>query len=243
MQTHHPYLEHSLAILQARLMSPAAEAQVSPLEGTRPFVTISREVCAGATTVSQLLMPMLNRTFGEEGQAWVLLDRNLLTHALTRQNLEERLAEYLPEDRISEIRGVIGELMGLHPSLWQLEHQVAEMILQLAHVGRVLFVGRGAHLVTQSVPGGFHVRLVAPLEARVRRLMDQQNCSALAAEALAQKTDLARRRHLQANFGQDIDEPHSYDLIINTGRISAAGAAHLIIEGMRGKLAGQTGSR
>src|SRR5271169_6211219 len=65
MQTHHPYLEHSLAILQARLMSPAAEAQVAPLAGTRPFVTISREVCAGATTVSQLLMPMLNRTFGE----------------------------------------------------------------------------------------------------------------------------------------------------------------------------------
>jgi len=239
MQTHHPYLEHSLAVLQARLMSPAAETQVAPLVGTHPFVTISREVCAGATTVSQLLMPMLNRAFGEEGQAWVLLDRNLLTHALTRQNLEERLAEYLPEDRISEIRGVIGELMGLHPSLWQLEHQVAEMILQLAHVGRVLFVGRGADLITQSVPGGFHVRLVAPLETRIRRLMDLQNCDASAAQTLVQKTDLARRRHLQANFGQEIDDPHSYDLVINTGRISATAAAQLIIEGMRSRLAGQ----
>jgi len=239
MQTHHPYLEHSLAVLQARLMTPTPEVQVAPKAGVHPFVTFSREVCAGATTVSLLLMPMLNKAFGEEGQGWVLLDKNLLAHALTRQNLEERLADYLPEDRISEIRGAIGELMGLHPSLWQLEHQVAEMILQLAHVGRVLFVGRGAHVITQSVPGGFHVRLVAPLETRIRRLMDMENCSAAAAEAAIQKTDLARRRHLQSHFEQDIDDPHSYDLVINTGRISAAAAAHLVIEGMRSKFAGQ----
>lgn len=237
MQTHHPYLEHSLAVLQARLKTPTAECQIAPTVGTQPFVTISREVCAGATTVSELLMPMLNRAFGKDGQGWVLLDKNLLVHALTRQNVEERLAKYLPEDRISEIKGVIGELMGLHPSLWQLEHQVAEVILQLAHVGRVLFVGRAAHIITQSLPGGFHVRLVAPLEIRVRRMMDLQNCGASTAVSLIQKTDLARRRYMQANFDQDIDDPHTYDLVINTGRTPAASAAHLVIEGLRRKLA------
>jgi len=239
MQTHHPYLEHSLAVLQARLMTPSAEIRIAPAVGTQPFVTLSREVCAGATTVGQLLMPMLNRAFGEDGQGWVLLDRNLLAHALTRQNLEERLAEYLPEDRISEIRGMIGELMGLHPSLWQLEHQVAEVILQMAHVGRVLFVGRGAHIITQSLPGGFHVRLVAPLEIRIQRMMSQQGCDASTAEALIHKTALARRRHLQSHFNKDIEDPHTYDLVINTGRISAASAAHLVIEGLRRKLADQ----
>ncbi|HMD61629.1 MAG TPA: cytidylate kinase-like family protein [Opitutaceae bacterium] len=241
MQTH-PYLEHSLAVLQARLKTPTAAIQIAPGVGAQPFVTISREVCAGATTVGELLMPVLNREFADEGQSWVFLDKNLLAHALTRQKLEERLAEFLPEDRISEIRGMIGELMGLHPSLWQLEHQVAEVILQLAHVGHFLFVGRGAHLITQSLPGGFHARLVAPLDVRIRRMMDLQNCGASAAAALVQKADLARRRHLQSNFGQDIDDPRSYDLVINTGRMSAAAAARLIIEGLRRRLAELQGS-
>jgi len=232
-----PYLEHSLAVLQARLKSPMAQAQGEIRTGTLPFVTISREVCAGATTVGQLLTPMLNRAFCEEGRDWVLLDKNLLAHALTRQNLEERLEKFLPEDRISEIKGVIGELMGLHPSLWQLEHQVAEVILQLAHVGHVLFVGRGAHIITRSLPGGFHARLVAPLEIRIRRMMDLQGCDASTAESLIQKTYLARRRHLQSHFGEDIEDPCTYDLVINTGRTSAATAAHLIVEGLRRKLA------
>ena len=232
-----PYLEHSLAVLQARLKSPMAQTQGAIGTGTLPFVTISREVCAGATTVGQLLTPMLNREFCEEGRDWVLLDKNLLTHALTRQNLEERLEKFLPEDRISEIKGVIGELMGLHPSLWQLEHQVAKVILQLAQVGHVLFVGRGAHIITQSLPGGFHVRLVAPLEIRVRRLMALQNCDTEAAKAIVEKTDLARRRYLQANFDRDIEDPRSYDLVINTGRISAAAASQIVIEALRRKVA------
>ena len=242
MQTHHPYLEHSLAVLQARLMNPSTGVRVAPAVGVQPFVTISREASAGATTVGQLLMPLLNRAYGEEGQGWVFLDKNLLAHALARQNLEERLANYLPEDRISEIRGVIGELMGLHPSLWQLEHQVAEVILQLAHVGRVLFVGRGAHAITQSLPGGFHARLVAPLEIRIRRMMALQGCDAAAAESLIQKTDLARKRHLQSHFDQDIEDPRTYDLVINTGRMSAATAAHLVMEGLRRKLADEAAS-
>jgi cytidylate kinase len=173
----------------------------------------------------------------------VLLDKNLLAHALTRQNLEERLEKFLPEDRISEIKGVIGELMGLHPSLWQLEHKVAEVILQLAQVGHVLFVGRGAHIITQSLPGGLHVRLVAPLEIRVRRLMGLQRCDADAAKAIVEKTDLARRRYLQANFDRDIEDPRIYDLVINTGRISAAAASQIVIEALRRKVADGQRSR
>jgi cytidylate kinase len=234
-----PYLEHSLAVLQTRLKSPMGATHFTSKAVTFPFLTISREVCSGATTIGQLLMPMLNRAFGEEGQGWVFLDKNLLAHALTQQHLEERLADHLPEDRISEIKGMIGELMGMHPSLWQLEHQVAEVILQLAHVGHVVFVGRGAHVITQSLPGGFHVRLIAPLEIRVRRMMALQKCDASAAKALAEKTDLARRRYLQSNFGQDIEDPRTYDLVINTGKISAAAAARLIIEGMCYKFSDQ----
>ena len=83
-----------------------------------------------------------------------MLDKDLLTHALTLHRLPERLAAFLPEDSISETNAVIGELVGLHPSLWTREHQIAEAVLQLAHVGRVIFVGRAAHLITRAVPGG-----------------------------------------------------------------------------------------
>ena len=39
----------------------------------------------------------------------------------------------------------------------------------LAEVGRVIIVGRGGVFITRDLPGGIHVRLVAPREWRVRR--------------------------------------------------------------------------
>lgn|ERR1035438_7504170 len=229
----HAYLEHGVSILKARLESPNAGLSAAASHVINPFVTLSREVCAGATTLGRSLLPRLNLEFGEDGQEWVLLDKDLLGFALARHDLPEQLARYLPEDKISEIDAAIGEMIGLHPSIWELEQRVAQTIVQLAHVGRFIFVGRAAHLLTLSLPGGFHVRLVAAKEARVRRLMELQGCDTGAAESHIDRTDNARRKFVKSHFGREIDDPHTYDLVINTDRISPGAAANLVLEGLR----------
>ena len=231
--TTHPFLDHGLSILHARLQDQAQAGRAGQEAGAHPFVTISREAGAGATTLGRLLVPRLNERLREpDGHSWVFLDKDLLTHALTRHHLPERLAEYLPEDRVSEIKGVIGELVGLHPSLWQLEHQVAEAILQLAHVGHVIFAGRASHLITRPLPGGFHVRLVASMPARIQRMLALLNCDARAAAAHIDKSDLARRRYVRTNFDEDIDDPHTYDLVINTDHLSPGCTARIVVDAL-----------
>jgi cytidylate kinase len=236
--TTHAYLDHGVSILKARLGSPRPGAPASTPPESRPFITVSREVCAGATTLSHLLLPRLDAEFGEPGGEWVLLDKDLLTYALARHELPLHLARYLPEDKISEIDAMIGEIVGLHPSLWELEQQVAQTIVQLAHVGHIVFVGRAAHLLTQTLPGGFHVRLVASKDTRVRRQMLLQHVGLAEAESLVERTDLGRRRFVRSHFGRDIDDPHTYDIVINTDRVSPETAATLVMEGLRQKIHG-----
>jgi cytidylate kinase len=231
----HTYLDQGLSVLHARLRTP----QAAPVSGAhpevRPFVTLSRETAAGATTLGHELTPILNREFGTD-HPWVFLDRDLLTHALTQHQLPSRLADYLPEDRVSEIRAAIGELVGLHPSLWQLEQKVAESILQLAHVGHVVFAGRAAHLITRALPGGLHVRLVAPRDQRIARVARALGLSPEAAAAHVERTDEARRRFVRANFDEDIADPHLYDLVLNTGRLSPAAAARVVATALRDRI-------
>lgn len=234
----HTYLEHGLSVLHARLRTPQSPAVTGGAPDIRPFVTISRETGAGATTLGRELVPLLDREMpAVDAHPWVFLDRDLLTRALTQHKLPERLADYLPEDRVSEIRAAIGELVGLHPSLWQLEQKVAESILQLAHVGRVVFAGRAAHLVTRALPGGVHLRLVASRGTRIERMAAQLACSRDQAAAHVDRHDEARRRFVRANFDCDIDNPHFYDLVVNTDRVGAPTAAQLVLDLLRERLA------
>jgi cytidylate kinase len=226
-----------MAILKTRLETPRKDSPLAAASPVRPFITLSREVCAGATTVGRLLLPRLDSEFGEHGHEWVLLDKDLVTYALRHHQLSEHLADYLPEDKISEIDAAIGEIVGLHPSIWKLEHQVAQAIVQLAHVGGFIFVGRAAHLLTETLPGGLHVRLVAPMDARMRRYAGMHGCSASEARSHLNHTDEGRRRFVKSHFDRDIDDPHSYDLVINTGRIPPEGVVRLILAGLGQRMA------
>lgn len=231
--TPHTYLDQGLSVLHARLRTPRASASPTSRADIHPFITLSRETGAGATTIGQELVPLLDREFADESTRWVLLDRDLLDQALKHHRLPATLAEYLPEDRVSEIRATIGELVGLHPSLWQLEQKVAEAVLQLAHVGHVILAGRAAHLITHSLPGGLHVRLVAPRDVRIGRIAAEMHLSRAAAAEHVDKNDDARRRFVRQNFDADLDDPHAYDLVLNTDHLSARAAAELIVSALK----------
>ena len=235
--TTHPFLHQGLSILQAQL-KPSTQRFATHHSGTAcPFLTISRESCAGATTLGKNLVPLLNDQMGEEDRSWMFLDKNLINHALTHHHLPEQLAHYRPEDRIFEIKGMIGEMIGLHPPLWELEQQVAEAILNFAKLGCVILSGRAAHLITRNLPGGFHVRLVASLETRIRRAQLNNQCDRATALASIHDSDSARQRHVRTNFERNLDDPHTYDLVINTDRVSPTTAAHLVLSGMQARMA------
>ena len=235
--TPHHHLEQGLTVLEVRLKDASQTPFPECATAVRPFLTISRETGAGATTLAQRLMPLLDLRFGSAEQPWMLLDKDLLAHALALHHLPERLAAFLPEDRISEFKAAVGEFVGLHPPLSLLEEEVMETIRHLAAQGRTVFVGRAAQLITRSLPGGFHLRLVASREARIRRMTALLHCGAAAAAAHIAQNDHARRRFLRTHFDADIDDAHLYDLVINTDRIDASEAAPLVIEALGERLA------
>ncbi|HRT09858.1 MAG TPA: cytidylate kinase-like family protein, partial [Candidatus Paceibacterota bacterium] len=115
-----------------------------------------------------------------------------------------------------------------HPSSWTLVHKTAETILQLAQLGNVIIIGRGANVITSNLDYVFHVRLVGSLEKRIRHVQEMRQVSAKEAAALIEKEDLGRRRFLKKYFNKDIDDPLLYHLTINTDLVSYDNAARLI---------------
>ena len=196
------------------------------------FVTISRAAGSGGASLARLLARKLN---GEAAAdvVWKVYEGNLTTRMLQDQHLPARFARYLPEDKVPEINATIGEFVGLHPSLWELIQKTNETMRQLATGGNVILVGRGANFATAGLPGGVHVRLVAPADYRARFYAQRFGVTFDEAMAHNAKCDAARRRYVTTYFNTDVANPAAYDLVINTAHVPLAEAADMITAHLR----------
>lgn len=189
----------------------------------QPFITLSRQAGSGGSS----LAGMLSATSPVD-ESWHVYERNVTTQMLQQNRLPTRLARYLPEDRIAEPNASIGEMMGLHPNLWDLVQKTNETVRELASAGHVILVGRGANFATAGLEQGFHVRLIAPVEHRARYLARRYGISDVEARAHNERCDAARRRYVRTTFDADVNDPTAYHLTINTGQVSLADAAKII---------------
>lgn len=192
-----------------------------------PYITISRESGASGSSLAHALALHLNSHATEHAQ-WTVYTANLIEEMLQAHNLSPRLARFLPEDKVSEIAASVGELVGLHPNLWDLVQKTNELIRRLACSGHAIIVGRGANFVTAGIEHGVHLRLIAPAEHRARHIARLQQLTEAEARAFNTRRDLARERYVHTHFNASIKDPTGYDLVINTGRIHLTEAVEIV---------------
>lgn len=200
--------------------------------GARRAVTISRQAGCGARAVADKLARYLEERSAKHGATWKIYDRNLMEEVLEDHELPRRLAQFLPEDRVSFLEDILTDLLQTYPSSQTLLRQSAETILKLASLGNAILIGRGGNLITARLPNMFHVRLVAPLETRVEYSHQTYGMSLAEARKFCLHEDAGRERYLRTYFRADVNDPLQYHLIINTGLVSYDDAARLIGDAM-----------
>ncbi|HEV2437492.1 MAG TPA: cytidylate kinase-like family protein [Verrucomicrobiae bacterium] len=192
-------------------------------------VTISRQTGCGALVVAEKLAHYL-QGHSRNAALWTVFDRNLMDKVLEEHNLPACLARFLPEDRVSEIENFLDEVFEVHPPAETIIRQIAETMLGLAALGKVILIGRGGNVITARLPNVLHVRLVAPFEKRVEHAHQYYNMTRAEAQKFCLTEDHGRARYLKKYFNADIDDPLLYHLIINTGQMDYDAAAKLIGE-------------
>jgi cytidylate kinase len=106
---------------------------------------------------------------------------------------------------------------------------VKAAILAAYKQDNIVIVGRGGQVILKDNPNVLHVRLIADLKARVRRLQERHNLHPTKAETLALEHDRASAEYITRFHHVYWDDPLLYDLVINTTRLGIEGAAQLII--------------
>lgn len=222
----HPNLRKCQTYIDCHLHAPRSTAV--PHERRPPALTISRQTGAGGLMIAELLAQRLDASPLRTDCPWTVFDKNLVTKVLEDHNLPQRLAQYMPEDKISFVADALEELFGLHPPSWDLLHQTTETILKLAELGNVILVGRAANIITAKLNHLFHVRLVGSFERRRARIQERLHLSPPAAADFIKQEDAGRERYLKKHFRHSIDDPLLYHLAINTDWVTESEAADLI---------------
>ena len=162
---------------------------------------------------------------GETGFAAVLAER-LKMHLYDRELLEQEAASLgVSEAEMEKIdERPAGIFQRFRPgSIHQRYIEAIEQIVRrLAQRGEVILVGRGGNCFLRDAPRAFHVRLVAPLAVRLRRVMEYRWVRESVAKKLVADSDSQRRSFYESYFGVEWTSPLEYHITVNSGRLGAA---------------------
>ena len=92
----------------------------------------------------------------------------------------------------------------------------------------MVIVGRAGQAILQNHPQVLHLRVMAPLETRIQRIVEAHKISAQAAAAQIHDSDRYRADYLKIFYHIDWEDPTLYHLIINTGRIDLITSAEVV---------------
>jgi cytidylate kinase len=110
--------------------------------------------------------------------------------------------------------------------------QVESLILDYAAGDRVVIIGRGGSFLLQGIPFCLRVRLVAPLEDRLERIMVRESLSRTAAERLIAQVDGDRACFIKSNYGVDWDEDRWYDMTLNSSGLTYDRVVEILAEAL-----------
>lgn len=205
------------------------------------IVTISRQLGSGGGQVGEMVAQRLG---------FVYVDREILRRAAEQADVDVASMEDTDERRPSILELMSTSIVGYQlplvpeymppdvffpapPSRDAYRRLVEDVILQVAERGNAVIVGRGAQVILKDRRPSLHVYIYAPMEARVRRIVERDGISDQEALARAKESDRNRQGYLKTYYGADWQSPALYDLIVNTGNFALDEATQLVTTAAR----------
>ena len=202
-----------------------------------PFVTLSREPGAGAWASAQPLTDALNAADPDPERPWTWWDRELVEKVAADHHIAQPLVDSLVESNRSWLTDFLSSLTVTNqPELADevlVFHKVASTIRALASAGRVVIVGRGGVFITRQMPGGVHVRLVAPLEHRIERMAAHLKVSREQAAVTVREMTKSRAAFYHRYWPHEPLRPDLFTVTLNTAALSPEAVVRVIADLVR----------
>ncbi len=215
-----------------------SEDQVAPTR--MRAITISREYGSGGGEIAMRLAKRLG---------WRLVDHEAVVEvaehlgvseeeaAAHDEQVEGLLSRILTSMQTIEPVGYVNVTVPVPITVNARDYRVAleKVVTSAVVAGNVVIVGRGAQVILAQQHDVLHVRVVASLEQRIPYVMRREGLDQETARRRIQAKDRNRVRYLQSEYRRHPEDPHLYDLVVNTNIVDLNSIVDLICLGLERK--------
>lgn len=203
-----------------------------PASRQGPFVTISRQTGCNGTGVAVDLVKALKL----HHQNWKYINKEILEESANQLKLDPSKIKYVFETRKTTH---VDEVLAAFSSRYYKSDKVVrktikEVLQHYAQAGNVIIVGRAGVATTKDIPGGLHLRLIAPYDWRVSSLKKRKSFEGVDVASFIKNHDLKKKKLIEEFSKKDISEIE-FDLTINCATFTRQEVIDLIISAMKMK--------
>ena len=166
------------------------------------ILTIARKYGSGGREIGKAIAEQLNYDYIDRGR--------ILDDMMAEGKQWEERAKFFDEN---------------YPNVWErydwsFRGFVAlnqSYFLKYALKDKAVIMGRGGNFLLKSIPHVLRVRVIAPIEKRIEKVMEREGVNSENARWLIEKADNEMANAIYLIYGKDWDNPGEYEMVFNTG--------------------------
>jgi len=205
-----------------------------------PLVTIRGPLGSGSPEIGKFVADRLHIDY---------VDREIMAKVAARLNRQEQDVtekEMPPSSLFGRIakaleRGYSSEIgfEGAYMHVWQIPlddsrylNTLESVLRELARSQSLVIQGRGSQFILRDYPQALHVLVTAPMDVRVKRVMENLKLDQESAKREIVRFDSGSREFIKRYFKAEVWDPVYYDVVVNTEHLGFQAAASIIVDAL-----------
>lgn len=214
-----------LKYLNNRLTENNTQKQVDL--GPRPAITISREVGCNGVKLAHMLADSLNNK--NPAVQWKVISKEVFFESARELNMSpEQLRKTLSQREKFHFEEIIKAFNDKkYKSGPTIAKTTRDVIMHFANNGYCIIVGRAGNIIAKNLKTVLHIRLTAPLEYRIKTIMENNGLTRENAIRFINQVEEERVAFRESVLGAKIHD-EMFDIMLNRGVFSDETIVELI---------------
>lgn len=195
-----------------------------------PVVTISRQFGCPSKPIAEKLISLINK---DSQKKWKVVSKEILKEAATELGVPESdLKYFFKYNEQGLLDGMLSTINKFYVSDIRAAKAVSKAISSIAATGNSVIIGRGGAAICGNMDHSLHIRLTAPLEWRLAKIMITYDMRQKEALKFLKEYDQKRLGFL-LQFSKEKDPANLFDIYFNCSRFDRNDIAKAIFNIMK----------